>query len=656
MLPNRSWRTPLAVGLFSSLLGACGGGGGDEALPPAPPPPPVVVIADTAEAYWNAEPAARWVFDVTDSRPGYPARRVNMVTVAGTTIFDGKTVTRFAHSSSIVDAQPDEELRYFDGRSIYVTGDLSDDPSAPLIGSFAELPAPLVADVPATVLDRSESFDEDNDGLPDYTLRLEVTVVLGTEASRTVPAGTFSNLVRARTEATITVTILALKESFSISSAQTAWYAPGVGIIRRELVDPDPALVAPNNVVVEELSGVSLAALKAGKVPGFVALDAIGAGTTSELAGIPAMASDGTNVLVVSRATDPSGVAQSASLVGAIMAPDGSVAAARTLVETSSGNYFQLRSAATFDGLNYQAFWVRPDGVLVGQRVSTEGDILGPAAGLPVPDVASGSIGRVAAASDGTNVMLVWQRFDGAGWLTEGRVLDRSGLGVSPIFSLATGEADISVARSGAVYLVARASPSGGSVGFVRVSTTGAPVDANWQELAGSGPYATDPRVTAHPEGFLIGWTSWASPPNAGIENRILARRIRYDGIVLDAADIVIDGNPVTGRFGFALTTSAQGLFAGWVKDLTLDPMQSADRARAALAPWIPGTTIFDNPASYWGSHWYTAPDLVPPPDAYPVAVAAGDRFMMAWMENLQSSATPSDRVVATIVYPPAAR
>jgi len=642
----------LAAGLFSGLLGACGGGGGDE----APPPAPVVVIADTAEAYWNAEPAARWVFDVTDSRPGYPARRVNMVTVAGTTTFDGKTVTRFSHSSSIVDAQPEEELRYFDGSSIYVTGDLSDDPSAPLIGSFAELPAPLVADVPTTVLDRSESFDEDNDGLPDFTLRLEVTVVLGTEASRTVPAGTFSNLVRARTEATVTVTIVELKESFSITSAQTAWYAPGVGIIRRELVDPDPDLVAPNNVVVEELSGLSLAAVKAGKVPGFVALDAIGAGNSSDPAGIPSMASDGTNVLVVSRATDPSGVAQSASLVGAILAPDGSVAATRTLVETSPGSYLQLRSAAAFDGLNYQAFWVRPDGVLVGQRLSAAGERLGPAAGLPVPDVASGSIGPVAAASDGTNVLLVWQRFDGAGWLTEGRVLDRDGLGASPIFSLAPGDADISVARSGAGYLVARASSSGGPVGFVRVSDTGELVDAIWRDLAGSGPYATDPRVTAHPDGFLVGWTSWASPPNAGIENLILSRRVAFNGTVLDAADIVIDGNPVAGRFGFALTTSAQGLFAGWVKDLTLDPMQSADRARAALAPWIPGTTAFDNPASYWGSYWYTAPDLVPPPDAYPVVVAAGDRFMMAWLENLQSLATPSDRVVATIVYPPAAR
>ena len=656
MIPWRLVRAAFATALIGAVTGALSGcgGGGDGSPPPAPDS--VVVIAETAEAYWNAEPAARWVFDVTDSRPGYPAKRVNMVTVAGTTTFDGRTVTRFAHSSSIADAQPDEELRYFDGRSIYTTGDLADDPSAPLIGSYAELPAPLVADVPKTVLDRSESFDEDGDGLPDFRLRLVVTVALGTEASRTVPAGTFSNLVRARTEATATVTILALNESVSITAVQTAWYAAGVGIVRRELVDPDPDLVAPNNVVVEELSGVSLAALKAGKVPGFVALDAIGAGNNSSLAGFPSMATDGTNVLVVSRATDPSGVAQSASLVGALLAPDGSVAATRTLVETSSGDYFQLRSAAAFDGLNYQAFWVRPDGALVGQRLSAAGDVLGPAAGLPVPDVASGSIGRVAAASDGNRVLLVWQRFDGAGWLTEGRLLDRNGLGISPIFSLATGEADVSVAWSGAGYLIARANPLGGSVGFVRVSNTGAMVDPNWQELAGSGPYATDPRVIAHPDGFLVGWTSWASPPRAGIESLILSRRVASDGSVLDAADIVIDGIPVANRFGFALTASARGLFSGWVRELILDPMQSADRARAALAPWIPGTTAFDNPAPYWGSYWYTAPSLRPPRDAYPVAVAAGDRFVMGWLENLESSTTPSDRVVATIVYPPAAR
>jgi hypothetical protein len=346
------------------------------------------------------------VFDVTDSRPGYPAKRVNLVTVDGTVTFDGKTFTRFRHSSSIADAQPDEELRYFDGSSVFVAGDVSLDPTVPLIGSYAELPAPLVAGVAKTVLDDSEDFDADGDGRADLRLRLLVTVLLGTEASRAVPAGSFSNVLWARTEATATITELALNQSVSATSVQTVWYAPGVGPIRRELVDPDPDLNSTNNSVVEELSGVSLAAVKAGTVPGFVALDAIGAGTDSAITGIPSIASDGNGVLVVSGANTASGV----TLQGAILAADGSRPWNGTVIDDGTSGTSSLLSAAAFDGANYQTFWVRPsDGALVGQRVSTAGALLGPLVGTPVgPAVGSGTLGRIAAASNGTDVLLVW--------------------------------------------------------------------------------------------------------------------------------------------------------------------------------------------------------------------------------------------------------
>lgn len=646
MFRSRSWRRLAVIALFAGTLGACGGGGGDDGSVA-----PAVPIADSAALWWNAEPAARWTFDVTDARPAYPAKRVNLVTVDGTVTVDGKTFTRFAHSSSIADAQPDEELRYFDGSSVFVAGDVSLDPTVPLIGSYAELPAPLVAGVTTTVLDESEDFDVDGDGRLDFRLRLLVTVLLGTEANRSVPAGSFSNVLWARTTATATVTELTLNQSESATSIQTVWYAPGVGPIRRELIDPDPSLDASNNFVVEELSGVSVAAVRAGKVPGFMALDAIGAGTDSGIAGIPAMASDGNGVLVVSGANTASGV----TLQGAILAADGIRSWNGTVISDGTSGSSSLLSAATFDGANYQAFWVRPsDGALVGQRVSTAGALLGPLAGTPVgPAVGSGTLGRIAAASNGTDVLLVWQRFVGGAWVTEGQLVNRNGENVpGGLFSLPSGEADIAVARLGPDFLMARASPSGSTVSFVRVGSNGTLVDSDWIALAGSGPYATDPRVTPHPDGVLVGWTSWASPPNAGIDNRILSRRIRFDGLQLDATDVAIDANPVTGRFGFALTGSTQGLFAGWVRDLTLDAMQTADRARAARAPWAPGAPSFGAP----GSYWYTTPALQPPPDAYPVAVAAGDRFVMAWLENLQTATTPSDRVVATIVYPPAAR
>lgn len=648
MFRSRSWRRLAVVGLFAGTLGACGGGGGDDGSVA-----PAVPIADSAALWWNAEPAARWTFDVTDARPAYPAKRVNLVTVDGTVTVDGKTFTRFAHSSSIADAQPDEELRYFDGSSVFVAGDVSLDPTVPLIGSYAELPAPLVAGVTTTVLDESEDFDVDGDGRLDFRLRLLVTVLLGTEANRSVPAGSFSNVLWARTTATATVTELTLNQSESATSIQTVWYAPGVGPIRRELIDPDPSLDASNNFVVEELSGVSVAAVKAGTVPGHIALDSIGGGASSDFAGVPALASDGNRVLVVSRALAEPSIER---LVAAILAPDGSALWRGTVIDqvgvdmVTGGAY----TAAAFDGQNFQVFWMAPTSgaQLVGRRIAPDGTLLGDPAGTPV-GTGNGLIGRVAAASNGTGVLVVWQRYDDArqAYVTEGRTVDRNGAGVSSVFDLGAGEADISVAWSGGRYLVAKASPAGGPVAVVRVGEDGVLLDATWQEVPGSGPFATDPRVTAHPDGFLLGWSSWASSPGAGT-NLLLSRRINGEGVLLDADDVVIDGTPTSGRFGFALTGGNSGLLAGWVKNLTLDPNDSAERAKASSAPWAPGAPVFDAPASLW----YTTPNIAPPRDAFPVAVAASSHFVMAWLENVESGVAFSDRVVATFVYPQAAR
>lgn len=651
MLRIRTWQPELAGALLTLLsaivLYGCGGGGGGGGGPTGTP------IADTAQAYWNAEAAARWAFEVSDTRPGHPASRSNLVTVAGTTTVGGTLATRFAHTSSLTDTQPGEELRYYDGAAIRVTGGLSLDPALPPVsGSYAELPAPLVGGVPITVLDRTESFDIDGDGIAD-PIRIVAVVTLGTEAGRSVPAGDFSNVLRAVTEVTATVTSSLLGQPISATAIETVWYAPGVGPIERRFVDPN--FTAPTNVATERLSGVSLVALKAGTVPGIVALDSIGAGTSSELAGIPAIATDGTNVLVVSRAVDSLG--SSVSLVGALLGPDGNAIAQPTLVGASSGGYLQLRSAAVFDGQNYQVFGVRPDGVMVGQRVSGAGAVLGPSLGTPVPGIASGSIGAFAAASSGSEVLLVWQRFDGASpgspWLTEGQVIDRGGNSASAVFSLGRGEASLDVAWSSGRYLIAAG--IGGSLWTARVDAAGAlQPPASWQALAaGSASFGlTDPKVVAHPDGFLIGWNAWDQAPNVVGGSRLAARRMSVDGVALDAADIAIDATSTPDRSAVALAGGSAGLLAGWVVGYVFDPTPSANRARGVRAAWAAGPPAFGAPASYATS--VTASGQ--PRNAYPVAAAAGGNFVFAWLEDRQSGATPSDRVVATFVYPRAVR
>lgn len=639
----------LAAGAVSLLLWGCGGGGGGDGSS-------AIVIAETAKAYWNDEAAGRWAFVQTDLRPGGASGRINLVTVSGTQTVGQVVATRFVHSSSLFDDESVDELRYFDGQAIRAVGEI-DIGTGPIPGSYAELPAPMLDGVPTTVLDQSASVgDIDFDGVPDAG-RLLIVTTLGTEATRTVPAGTFSNVVRARTEITVTITLSFVKQTVTVTGVMTTWYAPGVGPIRREFIDPDPDLRAPNNVAYEELSGVSIAALEAGVVPGYVALDGIGAGGDSDQAGMPSIASGGERILVASRGVDAGGAA---GLYGAILGTDGAEISRRTLVEPSTGSYLQMQSAAAFDGQNFQAFWVRPDGVLVGQRVSVDGTVLGTAGGTPVVVGGAGSIARIAAASDGNAVLLVWERKDSNSVL-EGAIVDRNGSTTATV-ALGSGQDDeLAAAWSSGTYLVTRRSgltPSD-AIRFARVSPAGAvtppagtSADPIWSPIPIESTHRTGVRVVARADGFFVGWASWNEPPNPGVSSTLRGRRIGSDGSLPDAASVPIDPVPVAGREqGVALASGGSGLLAGSVSEWTLDRLLTADRARAVRAPAAAGAPSFGDAAPYW----YTGSGT-DAPDLWPVAVGVGNSFVFAWLENRQSGAATSDRVLATFVHPPASR
>lgn len=649
MGPKR-WLRGLVAGAVATLLWGCGGGGGDDGSS-------ATLIAETAKAFWNDETAGRWAFVQTDRRPGGANGRINLVTVGGTQTIGQVTATRFVHSSSLLDGESVDELRYFDGQAIRAVGEI-DIGTGPIPGGYAELPAPMLDGVPTTVLDQSASVgDLDFDGVAD-TGRLLIVTTLGTEPSRTVPAGAFSNVVRARTDITVSITLSQVKQTVTVSSTLTTWYAPGVGPIRREFVDPDPDLVAPNNVVYEELSGVSIAAVKAGVVPGYVALDGIGAGSDSNQAGMPSIASGGERILIASRGLDAVGAA---GLYGAILGTDGAEIARRTLVQPSSGSYLQMQSAAVFDGQNFQAFWVRPDGVLVGQRVSVDGTVLGAPGGTPVGVGGEGSIKRIAAASDANAVLLVWERQPVGGTsVLEGAIVDRNGSTTVPV-ALGSGQDDeLAAAWSSGTYLVTRQSaPGSDAIRFARVGPTGAvtspagsPPDPIWSAIPIESTHRTGVRVVGHPDGFFVGWANWEAPPMIGVSSTLRGRRIGSDGSLPDAGSVPIDPVPVAGREqGVALASGGAGLLAGSVSEWTLDRLLTADRARAVRAPASGGVPSFGVAAPYW----YTGSGT-DAPDLWPVAVGAGNSFVIAWLENRQGSVATSDRVLATFVHPPASR
>lgn len=629
-----------AAGVALVVLAGCGGGGGGGAAPSGAP------IADTAAAWWNGEALARWAFVQTDTRPNQPSGRINLVTVGAESMVGGRRAVPFEHSSSLVDGAAGVEMRYFDRGAIYTAGEIDVGTGIPVSGAYAEVPAPLVAGVPTTVLDRIESIpDLDGDGRVE-SIRVVVVTTLEVEASRTVPAGTFSDVLRASSDATATVTLSALGD-YTATARLTTWYAPEVGPIRREFVDPE--FPAPGNVAIEELSGVSVAAVNAGTVPGYVALDAIGAGD-SDPAGIPALATDGEAVLVVSRATGASG----ASVAGAILARDGRAIWSGTVFESGAETYLNLRTAAAFDGSAYQVFRARPsDGALVAQRISRNGDLLGPPAGTVA--VSATSVSLIDAVGNGANLLLVWQRYDDTlpGHVIEAAIIDRAGAVVSPIVDLdavsGTGAADLGVAWSGGRFLVARA--SGGAVSVRRLDgNTGAPLDAGWQVLGGSGPEGTGVRVVARPDGFLVGWLAWSAAPNAGVPNRVLGRRIGPDGNELDANPFAIDADERITRTSFALAHGTMGAIAAWANEAFV-PVDTAGRGSATRAAPASGAPSFGAAQSMW----FTQASTEPYRTQYATAAAPAGWLAVAWLEN-RETANGSDRVVATLVHPAAAR
>jgi len=453
----------------------------------------------------------------------------------------------------------------------------------------------------------------------------------------------------------VSITLSQSKQSESATGIATTWYAPQVGPIRREYVDPE--FEAPNNVAYEELSGVSVAAVKAGTVPGYVLLDDLGAGTSDE-AGKPAVAASADRLVVVSRAVDNIG---QASLAAAIVAADGTPLARRTLVAASSGTFVQKLSAAVWDGQNFQAFWVRPDGVLVGQRLAPDGTVLGAPTGDPVASVGAGSIQALAAASDGNRVLLVWQRFSIDGTKLEATVVERSGVAGS-LIDLGLGVMDVALDTtwSSGRYLVTRISSTLGSdsLMFARLDAAGTvqaadSVTGPWTTLPTEGTHRTDPRVVAHPDGFLVGYTSWNAPPMAWEPSRLMGKRVDAAGAVLDAAGVLIDG-PLTGRgSGAALASGASGLFAGWLTaERILDPLASANLVRGVRAPAVAGAPVFGAAASLW----YSGADANSAAAVWPAAMTVGNNVVIGWLEDRESPTTPSDRVRGTFMFPPAAR
>ena len=382
------------------------------------------------------------------------------------------------------------------------------------------------------------------------------------------------------------------------------------------------------------------------------------ANSDTTIPGRPAVASDGTDFLVVSCRE----IGAEPGVFGTIVSRAGVVLTGFALgaVEPVFGCQGQ-RPAVTFDGSNYLVVFSRVTGTgsreIVGNRVSPSGMLLDGADGFSIPSDAYPE----AIAFDGENYLFVGVSFDnstlhdivGAKVTQTGQVLDEF-----PIFVAPGGQVMPAVAFDGANYLVVWSDTrSGSAVGpdadiyGTRVTPAGVVLDpAGIPISTGAGPQAS-PGIAFDGTNYFVVWEDSRNgpgdfPPRIDIFGTLVSR----DGTVLDGppdtGGIAINTVPVPKQHPVAAFDGTQYLVV-WEESFFYDPPGGIFAARVSRAG-----ELLDSPADAPGLIIGT-PSCFTCRFVFPSIAASGETLFLAWVNNTEVFDTAKD-VVGVIVSPPA--
>jgi hypothetical protein len=647
------------VGLRRELLGALlalaacsGGSGGGGSSAPVDTP-----FADTAAVWWSAGSGAQWRYRMVDARAG--GRTVSKtVTDLGETVLGGRTVHRFDHSWSMFDNSTETEYRWFDGNSIRNVAASSDVPgwTGPL--DYAELPAPMKEGVAQSVYDASQAVDVDGDGRAD-TLRVQVTVTPTRVATLSVAAGDFRNVVSARQDIKVTIT-LAAGASNSATAVLTTWYAPGVGIVRRVYVDP--SATAPNDTVTEELVGVSVGSVRAGLLAPATVLDGIGWGGDSSAPPATAVVTAADRYLVAT-------VAQAGTIEASIVDKAGAAVWRGTALTPPVG--FRYGGvAAAWDGSDFRVVGVyampytSPNVYTVqAQRVSTTGALRDGAAGTMldtgVPD-ASHSLAALRVAARSGQVLAMWGRYDPTyvtvapglvnqrGYIAEGRLFGAQHQALSAKFDIGAGiPAALALREPQYIALALPQVLDARSLVAWAVDAGGVPLGTTGSIVSSTATVKDAPMLSAAGSDLWLTWREWpqlGAPANTPRAARLGAGAALLDGApdapgraLLPAGDARAPlAQPWIGR-----TQSMLGWIEGW-NTVRATFFDTSLLAGGTALPTDAVTLSVDDPAGIAGA-------------ASRAVLWAGDfdgGTMIVWLDNVQTPGEASDRVQVVQLRP----
>lgn len=649
--------TMVVAAALAVALAGCGSGGGGPADGDGSDTP---AFAATAATWWASGSGARWTYRLAPA--GGEQAVLKTVSDLGDTVVNGRTVRRFEHSRSMFGSGSETEYRYYDGaavRNLAVSG--VEGWTGPQ--DYAELPAPLREGVEQTVYDATQPYDLDGDAQVD-SLRVQVTVTMNQVATLTVPAGDFRNLVAARQQIKVTGTRAGSGLTATATTVLTVWYAPGVGIVRRALEDPSVPL--PDNVTTEELVGVVIGSARSGTTPLPALLDGIGFGTSSATPPSLESAAGGGRLMTVA-------VSESGQVVGSIVDGTGATIWRGTVLQAPADFRFAA-ARVLFDGTDFRVAALRhittssPSRyAVVGQRVGSGGELRDGPEGVVldtgVPD-ASQTLSALQMTARNGQVLLVWSRYDTTpvpsprslleprGYVAEGRLFDVRHQPMAARFEIASGIAPPfsgSLAQAAAlredeyVVLVAVRYPGGSLLQALAVGLNGVPAAGGAKVINSTIGSMNGVRLQA------VGSECWASWSEVGIGGTsITVARLGRGGVLLDGTPgspgrLLVPAGDV--RAAGVLTLGATRSTLSWVEGW--DTVRVVAFDTGLLAAGAPLPIDFTEVVAAGSDSAYPGPSRV---------ALAGVEFdgglLVSWLDNQQTSATPSDSVQATLLRP----
>jgi len=540
-----SLRTVGALGAVL-LLSSCGGGGGSSSVA-APPstqesttgnvPAPTTGPGDAAQ-YFPLAIGDSWQYDMPGTYTVAAIGAQAAVTVTGTAVVDGQTTSIFSYTTDAAGASGEDQYYASSGGGITFYGNnQASDTVTPATIPYAQLMFPVTPGQVSSVSVRNVPQGTDGSGNP-VTVSFTQTVVVADLESVNVTAGSFTNVAKVVTTMNGTATDKASGQSIPISGTDTTWFAPGVGEVEE----------AQSTTTGNSTSTLHLAAR--GYTVGGVT-HALG-GVTTLLTGQygpgnggpgPAMATDGTNILLVT--SDPSGV------VCTLINPGGTVLATHTFA--TSG---QFQAVAAYDGTNYEvAFAGGPFGGtqdLYVQRISPSGALVD---AQPYLAATSSTItfGGPIATGNGSLLLVLPQYNPSSG------AAALSGLFLSPNGTPPTASAVFSIVAptttsifawpqlvfDGTNYFTVWTN-NGSILGLHLSASTGAPIESSPIVIADALPAELQPTLffDGVNQQYFVAWMG-----SNGSSQAIYATRISLAGALLD-------GNPTSGGMQLSVVGS----------------------------------------------------------------------------------------------------